>query len=66
MESKEKQNKDIEQLNDITKLAAELQEKISRYNARQKSFCALYGMDNIVAQIWVASRNIRDSIEDNN
>ena len=46
-----KLEKDISQLNDIIKLAAELQDKLSRYNARQKGFQALYGMDNIVSTV---------------
>lgn len=58
-----KLEKDISQLNEIIKLAAELQDKLSRYNARQKGFQALYGMDNIVSTVWVTARNLRDSME---
>ena len=58
-----KLEKYISHLNDIVNLAAELQDKLSRYNARQKGFQALYGMDNIVSTIWVTARNLRDSME---
>lgn len=53
-----KLEKDISQLNEIIKLAAELQDKLSRYNARQKGFQALYGMDNIASTIWGHSEKL--------
>ena len=39
-------------------------DQLSRYNARQSSFDALYGMDNIVAQIWIIARNVRNKLEE--
>lgn len=44
----EKKQKDINSLDQIVNLATSLQDQLSRYNARQSSFDALYGMDNRV------------------
>lgn len=60
----EKIQKDISQLSDITRLAAELQDKIERYNIRQRDYKALYGMDKIVGTIWLIARNLRDELDD--
>lgn len=57
-------NKDIEQLEKIIKCATELQDYIGRYNARHNEQHALYGWDNIVAQIWIIARNVRNYIEE--
>lgn len=57
--------KDIEQLEKIIKCATELQDYIGRYNARHNELQALYGFDNIVAQIWIIARNVRNYIEEN-
>lgn len=60
----EKKKKDINSLDQIVTLATSLQDQLSRYNARQSSFDALYGMDNIVAQIWIIARNVRNKLEE--
>ena len=60
----EKKQKDINTLDQIVHLATSLQDQLSRYNARQSSFDALYGMDNIVAQIWIIARNVRNKLEE--
>ena len=60
----EKKKKDIDQLEQIVHLATSLQDQLSRYNAGQSSFDALYGMDNIVAQIWIIARNVRNKLEE--
>lgn len=64
MNDKTRKEKDIESLEKIIKLSSELQEAIARYNARHSEMDALYNMDNIVAQVWVIARNIRNRIED--
>ena len=65
MSDKTNKEKDIESLERIIKLSSELQDAVARYNARQSEFGALYHMDNIIAQVWIIARNVRDSLEGN-
>jgi hypothetical protein len=60
----EKKKKDIAALDQIMHFATSLQDQLIRYNARQSSFDALYGMDNIVAQVWIIARNVRNKLEE--
>lgn len=64
MNEKTKKEKDLEHLEKIIKLSGELQEALARYNAKHTEMDALYNMDNIIAQVWVIARNIRNQIED--
>lgn len=57
-------DKDIDQLEKIMKCSVELQDHIGRYNARHNVTHALYGWDNVVAQIWIIARNVRNYIEE--
>lgn len=61
---REKKEKDINALDQIMHFATSLQDQLIRYNARQSSFDALYGMDQIVAQIWIIARNVRNKLEE--
>ena len=62
--TKTSKEKDILALNQIIQLATNLQDHLSRYNARQSSFDALYGMDQIIAQVWIIAGNVRNKLEE--
>lgn len=58
--------KQVNCLNCIISLASNLQVQIEKYNARyeQQEYGPLSCFGNIVANIWILCRNLRDSIEE--
>lgn len=56
-------SKKIELLNKITKESAALQQLVSKYNSMERGYGPLYAFENVIAEIWKTSRNIRDGLE---
>lgn len=56
-------NKKIDILNKITKEAAGLQQLVSKYNSMKIGYGPLYAFENVIAEIWKTSRNIRNGLE---
>ncbi len=54
--------KKIDILNNITTTAAALQQLVGKYNSMERGYGPLYAFENVIAEKWKTSRNIRNKL----